>query len=62
MNMQMLVQQMDDSFNKLKSVHKTAEQCDQLMQMGRGLMDKIEERDRLIAQLRVELAALKRNP
>lgn len=61
MNMQMLVQQMDDSFNQLKSLHKTDEQCDQLMEMARGLMEKIEERDRTIEQLRAELAAIKRS-
>jgi predicted RNase H-like nuclease (RuvC/YqgF family) len=61
MNMQMLVQQMDDSFNRLKSLHKTDEQCDQLMEMARGLMEKIEERDRIIAQLRAELDAMKRS-
>ena len=60
MNMEMLVQQMDDSFNRLKSIHKTDAQCDQLMVMSRGLMAKVAERDRTIAQLRVELAALKR--
>ncbi len=57
MNMQMLVQQMDDSFNRLKSIHKTEEQCDQLMEMARSLMDKIAERDRTIVQLRAELLA-----
>lgn len=57
MNMEMLVQQMDDSFNRLQSVHKTAEQCDQLMEMARGLMEKIAERDRTIVQLRAELLA-----
>lgn len=57
MNMQMLVQQMDDSFNRLQSIHKTEEQCDQLMEMARGLMEKIAERDRTIAQLRAELLA-----
>jgi prefoldin subunit 5 len=62
MNMQMLVQQMDDSFSRLKAIHKTDEQCDQLMEMARGLMEKIAERDQTIAQLRAELlAALMRN-
>lgn len=60
MNMNMLVQQMDDSFNRLKSLHKTEEQCEQLMEMARGLMDKIEERDRTIERLRAEVMALKR--
>jgi hypothetical protein len=61
MNMQMLVQQMDDSFNRLKSIHQTAEQCDQLMAMSRSLIEKIQERDRIITQLRSELAAIKRS-
>lgn len=60
MNMEMLVRQMDDSFNRLKSIHKTEEQCEQLMEMARGLMLKIEERDQTIAQLRAEIALLKR--
>lgn len=60
MNMEMLVRQMDDSFNRLKSIHKTEEQCEQLMEMARGLMVKIEERDQTIAQLRAEIALLKR--
>ena len=59
MNMQMLVQQMDDSFNRLRDIHKTAEQADQLMEMARGLMLKIEERDRTIAQLRAVNKELK---
>lgn len=60
MNMEMLVRQMDDSFNRLKSIHQTEEQCEQLMEMARGLMLKIEERDQTIAQLRAEIATLKR--
>lgn len=60
MNMEMLVRQMDDSFNRLKSIHKTEEQCEQLMEMARGLMVKIEERDQTIAQLRAEITLLKR--
>ncbi len=60
MNMEMLVRQMDDSFNRLKSIHKTEEQCEQLMEMARGLMLKIEERDQTIAQLRAEITLLKR--
>ena len=60
MNMEMLVRQMDDSFNRLKSIHKTEEQCEQLMEMARGLMIKIEERDQTIAQLRAEITLLKR--
>jgi hypothetical protein len=59
MNMQILVQQMDDSFNRLRDIHKTAEQADQLMEMARGLMLKIEERDRTIAKLRAEIKHLK---
>ena len=61
MNMQMLVQQMDNSFNRLKSIHQNAEQCDQLMEMSRSLIEKIKERDQIIAQLRGELAAIKRS-
>ena len=60
MNMNTLVHQMDESFKALKAMHRTDEQCDQLMQMARGLMEKIEERDRTIERLRSEVMALKR--
>lgn len=60
MNMDTLVHQMDESFKALKAMHKTEEQCDQLMEMARRLMDKIEERDRTIERLRAEIMALKR--
>lgn len=60
MNMETLVHQMDESFKALKAMHKTEEHCDQLMEMARGLMEKIEERDRTIERLRAEVMALKR--
>lgn len=59
MNMETLVHQMDESFKALKMLHKSEEQCEQLMEMSRGLMEKIEERDRTIERLRAEIAVLR---
>lgn len=59
MNMETLVRQMDESFKALKSVHKTDEQCDQLMELSRNLMQKIEERDATIERLRAQIEVLR---
>ncbi len=59
MNMNELVQQMDASFLALRALHKTDEACDQLMEMSRNLMMKIEQRDATIERLRTELEVLK---
>jgi hypothetical protein len=59
MNMTDLTRQMDDSFRALRSMHRTEEHCDQLMELSRNLMLKIEQRDAQIEMLRAQIEVMK---
>lgn len=60
MNMETMVARMDESFRALQDIRQTEEQFAQLMELSRGLMLKLEDRDHTIALLRAEVITLKR--
>lgn len=58
MNMEELVRKMDESFVQLRKLHNREEVEQIMMETVTSLLEKIEQRDEKIAQLRAEIKRL----
>lgn len=58
MNMEELVRRMDESFIQLRKLHNRDEVEQVMMDTVKSLLEKIEQRDEKIAQLRAEVQRL----
>lgn len=58
MNMEELVRRMDESFVQLRKLHNREEVEQIMMETVKSLLEKIEQRDEKIAQLRAEIKRL----
>lgn len=59
MNMHELVRKMDESFIELRKLHKSDEVDQVMRETVASLLDKIDQRDHLISELRLEIKQLK---